>query len=424
MPKETYMSSIDYQLFMHNKHRKKKTRFTYVSLFSGAGIGEYGLKLAGGECLGACEIDEHRRNVHAKNIGSAGLFSNIVSDKKKLVERVLSTKLNVDLLIASPPCQGFSTANAKRGKREDPEHASRDSRNTLFFEALDIAVVLNPKFIVFENVPNFPNRMVHNRTNTKTDTILNFMKAILCNYRGHSLDLCVSDYGIPQRRKRSIILFVRQDIDRDSKLFELIQNKFNFKIYNNPTNLREVFEGLDSLDAKSLITSYSKSDELHQVPVATEARYSWISDIPKDSGKSAWENACTRCYDQSTPIFEVICRTCGTNMYNRPHVQEKDYIRAIKGFKTSYKRMLSNEISPTITTNSNSFSSDMKIHPYENRVLSVREVALIQTIPYSFYWPPEQFFKSKHLIREMIGEAIPPLFTYQLGLTVRTLLTS
>lgn len=418
------MPSIDYQLFMNNKHKKKKTRFTYVSLFSGAGIGEYGLKLAGGECLGACEIDEHRRNVHAKNIGSAGLFSNIVSDKKALVERVLSSKLNVDLLIASPPCQGFSTANAKRGKREDPEHANRDSRNTLFFEALDIAILLKPKFIVFENVPNFPNRMVHNRTHTKTDTILNFMRAILYNYRGHSLDLCVSDYGIPQRRKRSIILFVRQDVDSASELLKSIQNNFNFKIRNNPANLKEAFKGLETLDAKTVKTSCSELDELHQVPVATESRYSWINDIPKNSGRSAWENACARCYDKSTPIFEVICKTCGANMYNRPHVQEDKGIRAIKGFKTSYKRMLPFEISPTITTNSNSFSSDMKIHPYENRVLSVREVALIQTIPYSFYWPPEQFFKSKHLIREMIGEAIPPLFTYQLGLTVRTLLTS
>lgn len=418
------MPILDYDFFINNNHKKKKLRFTYVSLFSGAGIGEYGLKLAGGECLAACEIDEHRRNVHMKNIDGGKVFSNIVTEKKDLIKHVISLEKGVDLLIASPPCQGFSTANSKRGIRSDPEHASKDSRNALFFEALDIATELQPKVIVFENVPNFPNRTVHNRKNTKTDTILNFMTAILYNYEGQAFDLCVSEYGIPQRRKRSIIIFVRQDIDKAKYLFKLIKDRFNFTILHKLNSLGEVLEPLESLDAKNINTSYSKIDELHQVPVASDFRYQWISDIPPNSGKSAWENHCSECHDSSTPIFEVVCRACKSNMYNRPHVKEGESIRAIKGFKTSYKRMLPNEISSTITTNTNSFSSDMKIHPYENRVLSVRETALIQTIPYSFYWPEEQFFKTKHLIREMIGEAIPPFFTYQLGLVVRTLLVS
>lgn len=418
------MPTLNYDFFVNNNHKKKKLRFTYVSLFSGAGIGEYGLKLAGGECLAACEIDEHRRNVHIKNIDGGKVFNNIVSEKKDLIEYVALSKKSVDLLIASPPCQGFSTANAKRGVRSDPEHASKDGRNALFFEALDIATSLQPKIVVFENVPNFPNRIVHNRGNTKTDTIINFMKAILYNYEGQALDLCVSEYGIPQRRKRSIIVFVRNDMSKAKDLFKLIKNRFEFTILNKPNNLGDVLEPLEPLDAKNIETSYSKTDELHQVPVASDFRYQWISDIPPNSGKSAWENHCPECHDVTTPIFEVICRACKSDMYNRPHIKQENSIRPIKGFKTSYKRMVSNEISSTITTNTNSFSSDMKIHPYENRVLSVRETALIQTIPYSFYWPEEQFFKTKHLIREMIGEAIPPFFTYQLGLVVRDLLVS
>ncbi|WP_395551645.1 DNA cytosine methyltransferase, partial [Pseudomonas aeruginosa] len=62
---------------------------------------------------------------------------------------------NIDLIIATPPCQSFSTANSRRGLRDDAEHAKGDERNSLFFEALYIIRELNPSFVLFENVPNF-----------------------------------------------------------------------------------------------------------------------------------------------------------------------------------------------------------------------------------------------------------------------------
>ncbi|MDO9931847.1 DNA cytosine methyltransferase, partial [Glaesserella parasuis] len=137
--------------------------------------------------------------------------------------------------------------------------------------------------------------------------------------------------------------------------------------------------------------------------------------IPPYSGKSAWENDCPSCHMQ-IEFGKVYCPHCNQPLINRPHIKNADgSIRAIKGFKTSYRRMSASGLASTITTNSSAFSSDIKLHPVQNRVLSVRECALVQTIPYSFKWPEEQFIRKAHRIREMIGEAVPCAVTYHIG---------
>ena len=131
--------------------------FNFMSLFSGAGIGDYGFQLAGGVCLAACEIDPNRRAVHKRNVDSP-VWGDIRKDADSLID--FCRKSVVDLLVATPPCQGFSTANAKRGKRDCHSSSRLDQRNNLFFEALNVANALKPKVILFENVPNFLEKSV------------------------------------------------------------------------------------------------------------------------------------------------------------------------------------------------------------------------------------------------------------------------
>ncbi|HCV3099489.1 TPA: DNA cytosine methyltransferase, partial [Acinetobacter baumannii] len=158
------------------------------------------------------------------------------------------------------------------------------------------------------------------------------------------------------------------------------------------------------------------TDIFHHVPVLGEKHYSWISNIPVNSGKSAWQNACENCGDDNTPIFQIKCVACNKEIKVRPHIEESDgSIRSIRGFKSSYKRINPTGLSSAITTNTNAFSSDNKLHPNQNRVLSVRECMLIQSIPENFIWPEQIFYKSMHLVREMVGEALPPLVSYQLA---------
>lgn len=406
-------SAVSYSKFMSGSI-EPEFKFNYVSLFSGAGISDFGLKLLGGECLAACELDVNRRLVHEENIAGK-VFSDIKEDKNKLVEHVLSQDKTLDLVFATPPCQSFSTANSRRGKLKDTNSANSDPRNFLFFDALEVCGKLKPKFIVIENVPNFGRRLLRNEQGAEGH-VEDFIDVILVDYIGQTFVKCVSEFGVPQSRKRSFSVYIRKDIAKKKNIHSKNIEFFDYTIPSDaPRSIVGAIGHLSKLDSQSKDTSSDKKDIFHHVPVLSEKHYSWIANIPANSGKSAWMNACEHCGSNATPIFDIKCTTCGKDIKTRPHVTEKDgSTRSIKGFKTSYKRIHPNGLSSAITTNTNAFSSDNKLHPSQNRVLSVRECMLIQSIPNSFVWPNKIFFKSMYLVREMVGEALPPLVSYQL----------
>lgn len=402
--------------FLAKKKPKAAPKFTFASLFSGAGIGDYGLVLAGGKCLAACEIDPQRAAVHKANIG-APVWGNLRTDKVEIIK--LLRHANLDVLVATPPCQSFSSANSRRGLREDPEHASRDERNNLFFEAIEVARKIKPKVILFENVPNFLKRKIQSTDSKVVGRVEEFLTAGLGQYRSYANVMCFSELNVPQRRRRSVAVFVRNDIDPGVARSMMNLSTWPGTLKELPKNIIEAIGHLPKLDSANAATIASTEDALHQVPLHEPLHYRWISDIPAGSGKSSWENACPHCNDVSTPVFQVICHACGAAMVNRPHVRQPDgSIRPIKGFKTSYTRMAADQIAPTMTTASGHFSSDIKLHPTQNRVLSPRECAILQAIPASFKWPKEQQFRKAYLVREMIGEAVPPLVTYRFGRAV------
>jgi DNA (cytosine-5)-methyltransferase 1 len=108
----------------------------------------------------------------------------------------------------------------------------------------------------------------------------------------------------------------------------------------------------------------------------------------------------------------------------RPVIRDENgHYRLITGFRTStYRRVQSDRPAATITTASGHIGSNHTIHPYENRLLSTLECALLQTLPRSFNWG-DALVKWGHTnVREMIGEAVPPLFTEKHGKVLRSLL--
>ena len=112
-------------------------------------------------------------------------------------------------------------------------------------------------------------------------------------------------------------------------------------------------------------------------------------------------------------------------MLNRPHVVEKNgNIRLIKGYSTAYRRIPVDKPTPTITTSSSHLGSNYKIHPWENRVLSIRECADLQTVPRFFRWDWALETKHIYIMRQVIGEALPSWFAYIQGTVIRDLLSS
>jgi DNA (cytosine-5)-methyltransferase 1 len=143
-------------------------------------------------------------------------------------------------------------------------------------------------------------------------------------------------------------------------------------------------------------------------------------------GKSAFDNlSCIECKHNNKQEQSVACEKCG-HVLPRPVLLENGCPRLIKGFRTSYRRMKWDTPASTLTMNSGVISSDMKGHPEQNRVLSLREILILSTLDHS-RWKKKFSFEgihygrmdeseifSKKLIREVIGESIPPLGMAQL----------
>ncbi len=125
---------------------------------------------------------------------------------------------------------------------------------------------------------------------------------------------------------------------------------------------------------------------------------------------------CPKCKAPENDVNAVKCSKCSTLLL-RPITKNKDgSLRLIKGFHTSsYSRMYPDKPAATITTASGHFSSDNTIHPWQNRVLSPLECAKLQTFPESFNWGRALKRWGPTNVRAMIGEAVPPGFTYQHG---------
>jgi DNA (cytosine-5)-methyltransferase 1 len=171
------------------------------------------------------------------------------------------------------------------------------------------------------------------------------------------------------------------------------------------------FMGYATLDARTpeLATG---DDPLHFVPSYDEQRYRLVKDIPKNSGRSAYENSrCPSCGQASVPVGLARCTACGSPLWNRPIVRTGKKARLIKGFASSYRRMRPDRPAATITTNSSHIGSDFKIHPSEHRVLSILECADLQTVPRWFDWSGALDLGQTYLVRNLIGEAFPPYFT-------------
>ena len=166
------------------------------------------------------------------------------------------------------------------------------------------------------------------------------------------------------------------------------------------------------------------NDPLHFVPVYGADRYMQVSQIPPHSGRSAYDNdTCPSCEEDGVEPKKIRCTWCGAVMRNRPYVERDGEPSLIKGFHSSYRRMSSDRPAYTITTSSSHVGSDFKIHPWENRVLSILECADLQTVPRFYDWTLPQEKRTPYLIRQLVGEAFPTYFTYLHGQILAELLS-
>lgn len=424
-----------------------------ISLFSGAGIGDKGFESAGYQFLLQSELKEDRAALIKTNFPNSHIIrGDIITYEQKIITKTDDILGNKELfaMIATPPCQGMSPNgmgtlldNVRKGLRP-----KLDPRNQLILPALRIAAKLKPQWVILENVSRMKNTIIPDQ-NGQLRAIIDLIPEYLGEeYIGEAKVVEFADYGIPQRRQRLITIYTRlPQAKRILKLGgSLIPPPTHDKLGRHGlpkwVTLKDAIGNFPPLDSQDAITAKHPSLYLHHVPVLDAKKYEWIRHTPEN--ESAFNNQCINpnCQfnknlthrasrnasgvnraNRDTPLY---CIKCG-HLLPRPYTCEKNgTIRIMHGYTSAYKRMSWNLPSPTLTKNFSFPCSDQNIHPSQNRVLSLAEACKLQTISdFDYHWGSLVLKgrtlerASDSLIRDAIGESIPPKFMCLLGQHIR-----
>ena len=422
------------QDFILQSKPKDGLPWTAVSLFSGAGLSDLGYEMAGFHFAVQVEVDERRAAIGADNFTSSTWLASDVRDSASAIAAAYkhSEPGRLDLLVATPPCQGMSSSNPSRGKRQTPRAKALEEKNRLLLEVIPVTRLLQPRIIVIENVRQVLTLEV--KYKGATGTAVEILRDSLRDYAVFPSIVNVADYGVPQVRKRALVVAVHKGEAWAEGTIEDGQTPMPVPSHAEHSDngfrpwvsIREWLESTayEPLDSRSR-ESARGTNPLHFVPSYGPDRYRQIREIPPYSGRSAYDNdMCPSCGRQGVEVGLMQCPTCGGVMRNRPYVERDGRSSLIKGFKSSYRRMNPDRPAYTITTNSSHIGSDFKIHPWENRVLSILECADIQTVPRFYDWTRAAEDRTLYLIRNLVGEAFPPYFTYLHGQVLAELLSS
>jgi DNA (cytosine-5)-methyltransferase 1 len=374
-------------------------------LFSSAGIGCFGLKLEGFTCIATAELIQRRidiQKVNQKCKYSTGyicgdltdpiihdqLFDEIAAFKKKEKAK------HLDLIVATPPCQGMSVANHKKNNEL--------VRNSLVVESIIIVKEALPKYFVFENVSAFL-KSVCTDIDGKDKSIKDAIIYNLSSY--YSIEFKVANlknYGSNSSRTRTLVIGVNKDLKEVTPLDifpDFVQEKTLHEVIGDMPPLSEMGE----FDNKDIYHSFRPYKE-HMLP--------WIQATPY--GKSAFENA-----DDKLKPHQVID---GKIVINQSKNGDK------------YQRQLWDKVAPCIHTRNDCLPSQNTIHPVDNRVFSIRELMQIMTIPSEFKWIDDALLpknddsfevkakfrkKTEFNIRQCIGEAVPTQIFKTIGSKIK-----
>lgn len=342
-------------------------RMKGLSLFACSGIAEYYLKDTNVDIVLANELVKDRCDIYKHFYKDAEMIHGDINEKfDEIVSK--SKKLDVDFIIATPPCQSFSNAGRKQ---------LDDKRTPLFLTLIESIKKIKPKYVLIENVPSFMKSKYSKDSDDKIQD--RFDQELGDMYVIKTKILNTKDFEVPQARKRSITLLSLKTLEE----------------WKHPKVIKKTITVKDAIGHLPSLESGEKSDihKWHKAKTHNKKHIKWLSHTP--TGKTAFDNS----------IF----------------FPQKDG-RRIKGFKTTYKRITWDNPSPTITMSSGSISSQNNVHPgnsyekdgetlYDNaRALTVYEIMLLTGLDDA--WDPPT--SNEKIVRDIIGEAVPPKMIYHI----------
>ena len=349
-----------------------------IDLFSGCGGVSCGLTNAGFNVTGAVEINKDAVRIY-KNYKKLQ-HVNVINDDIHNVdgfELLKQSQINADdmyLLAGCPPCQNFSAQNRNGRLKSETE------KETLLMEYLRIIKQVYPPFILLENVAGITspcNRNILNKfiseLENKKDTCIEHQYFVVYAI------LNAADFGVPQRRRRFVLHAIRKDI---------------YTILSN--------QGINiSLPAKT--HNKDGNNGLMRWVTVWEA----ISDLPPIvagqhfNSETIKNHTCANLSEINIRRMEHI-RNNGGSRTSLPDALKLNCHRNYSGHRDVYGIMDPNLPAPTITGGCLCYSKGRFGHPYQNRALSIREAARIQTFPDDF-----EFDDSITKSGLQIGNAVP-----------------
>ena len=332
---------------------------TYISLFSSAGVGCFGFKLEGFDCIVTNELIERRLNIqkfnHKCKYNTGYLLGDITREdiQDKLYKELDFWKRkenikDVDVVIATPPCQGMSVANHKK-------HSNEIKRNSLVVESLIIIKKIKPKFFLLENVSAFMKTAC-----TDTDDVVKSIRQAINDNLANEYEikdkvLNFKNYGSNSSRTRTIVIGVRKDLANHILPEDLFPN------YRKEKTLKEVIGHLPKLN---IFGEISRTDIYHFFRTYPEYMRVWLQHTPE--GKSAFDNERAEW---------------------KPHqIVDGKIVLNVNKNGDKYTRQCWDKVAPCIHTRNDQLASQNTVHPRDDRVFSIRELMDIMSIPASFNW--------------------------------------
>ena len=400
-------------------------RYTVIDLFSGAGGLSLGLYQAGWHGLFAIE-----KNAFAFET----LKYNLIDNKKHFdwpewlplmphdINEVLKNysrqlkDLNgtVDLVAGGPPCQGFSMA----GKR-----VKDDVRNQLVFSYIKFIKIVQPKMLLFENVKGFTyafNKNKRNDVDSYSNKVISALEGLGYNVKPHVIDF--SEYGVPQRRKRFILVGIRKDIGSPDMFEDMLQKNrdsfLNKKGIGATVSLKEAISDLlrtngtmPTPDRKGVLSGKYGGEELSNYERLMRGDYPCNHEVPDSHSFARHSADKLNCYKR----LLTDCPIRGKRIDGKA--------RAEWGIRQRGITVLDPDaVSPTITG-----QPDDYLHYSEPRIMTVRECARIQSFP-DWYEIKKKYTTGGKMRRievprySQVGNAIPPLFAEQAGIVLKQIL--
>lgn len=384
---------------------KDKT-MTYISLFSSAGVGCYGFHMEGYECVATNELLPRRMDVQRANkkckLNSGYIPGDIAQPpiKQKIYDEIEKWQKmgndGIDVVIATPPCQGISVINHKKNDRDI-------NRNSLVVESVEIIDKIKPRFFIFENVMAFQKTLCITPDEQVMPIGEYIRSALGAEYVISGRILNFMNYGSNSSRTRTLMIGVSKKYRNNITPFDL------YPSFRPEKTLREVIFDYPRLEWGEI----SQSDFYHAFRTYDPAMRTWIHDLKE--GESAFDNA---------------------DPAKRPHrIVGGKWVENARKNRDKYTRQPWDRFIQCVHTRNDQLAAQNTIHPEQDRVFSIRELMAMMTIPYSFRWvnysidelnamsdaEKRKVYKEHEInIRQCLGEAVPTEIMRQIAARIKT----